>query len=492
MAPPADAQIAAAPQAAPTPAVAAPAAAAAAAAPLPAPDAALTEGLAQLDELLLQRRDPEVRDELAPGFEAARSSFTAACATRAEDSRCRAAIATLDALAGWQALADGSTSVGATGRAALQESLLTSLTAVTGTLPQTDAVRVAILFEAERPGEAVDVVAAAWSPSTPRALAYAPLHAEVRDWRDALPDATRLVPLLQAEAARPAPTTAASLGYLLLGAGRQREAAGDAAGAAPLFEQGAASFAASRDDPLASEWELATRRADCLVNAGNIHYAAAQAALAQGGVAAAATSLRAAEDDYSGALEAVPDDPDAARGLELTADAYLTPSPGQPDGDQAGIRELFGRAARRFDRPAWWNNYAFFCRETGRYEESYQAYCRCIELAPDNARWVNDTGLILLYHLDRDLDRAQALFERAWELGKAACDNPFVSDESRYENFLAYTDAMLNLAQLEGRRGQFGQAQQIIDELLKLAPERSDALALKAELDKAMHKETPP
>lgn len=451
----------------------------------PVPGAALAAGLAQLDELLLLRRDPDVSEELAPGFDAARQSLATACAAHADDARCRAALATLDALAGWQALVDGTTTVGATGRAALQESLLSSLAAVSGTLSQTDAVRVAILFEGERAAEAAEVVAAAWSSGAARALAYPPLHAELRDWRDALPDPMRLVPLLQREGARDAATTAASLGYLLLAAGRQHEGAGDAAGAAPLFEQGAASFAAAQSDPLASEWELATRRADCLVNAGDIHYAAARAALAQGGVPAAAESLRAAEAAYSGALEAVPDDADAARGLGLTADVYYE------GGDEDGIREVFGRAARRFDRAEWWNNYAFFCRETGQYEESYQAYSRCIELAPDNARWVNDTGLILLYHLDRDLDRAEELFLRAWQLGKAACDNSFVSDESRYENFLAYTDAMLNLAQLHGRRGQLDQATLIIDELLALAPERSDALALRAEIEKALQKETP-
>ena len=384
---------------------------------------------------------------------------------------------------------DGTTSVPGSGRTALQESLLSSLAAVEGTLPQTDTVRAAILFESERPAEAEEVVAASWSPPARRGLGYAPLHATVREGRDTVPDPQRLAKLLEDDAARGLATTDASRGYLLLVAGRQRLAADDVAGAAPLFEQGAASFALAGADPLAGEWELASRRADCLVNAGDLHYAAARAALETGGVSAAAPALHEAEVAYSGALDSVPDDEGAIRGLELTADAYLGGEGGQPD--QAGIRDLFGRAARRFDRPEWWNNYAFFCRETGQYEESYTAYCRCIELAPENARWVNDTGLILLYHLDRDLDHAQELFERAWKLGKEACDNPFVSDESRYENFLAYTDAMLNLAQLHGRRGELDRARSVLDELLVLSPDRRDALALKDELDSALQKETP-
>lgn len=456
-----------------------------AASEVPATDA-LAPGLAQLDELLLLRRDPQVSDELGLGFDEARRTLGSACDSRPGDARCRAALATLDALAGWQALVDGTTTVAGPGRAALQDSLLASLAAVEGTLPQTDAVRVAILLEGERPAEAADAIAAAWSPPG-RGLGSVPLHAGVREGRESLPDPLRLVPLLQTEAARDAASTPATLGYLLLVAGRQRQAAADAAGAATLFEAGAAAFAASRNDPLAGEWELASRRADCLVNAGDIHYAAAQQALATGGVPAAASSLAAAEEAYTGALDAVPDDEGAIRGLELTADAYLGGEGGEPD--QAGIREVFGRAARRFDRPEWWNNYAFFCRETGQYEESYQAYCRCIELEPENARWVNDTGLILLYHLDRDLDRAQELFERSWKLGREACENPFVTDESRDENFLAYTDAMLNLAQLHGRRGELDRARVILDELLALSPEREDALALDAQLDTALQKE---
>ena len=357
-------------------------------------------------------------------------------------------------------------------------------------MPQTDAVRATILFEDAQPGPAAEVVAAAWSSGARGALGYAPLHAAVRARRDELPEPLRLATLLQGDAARDVPAAPATLGYLLLAAGRQRLAVDDVEQAAKLFEQGAAAFAASRSDPLAGEWELATRRADCLVNAGDIHYSAGQQALATGGVPAATPALRAAEEAYSGALDAVPDDAGAIRGLELTADAYLTSAAGG-DGDQAGIRDVFGRLAKRFDRPEWWNNYAFFCRETGQYEESYQAYCRCIELAPDHARWVNDTGLILLYHLDRDLDHAQELFERAWQLGKTACDNPFVSNEDRDDNFLAYTDAMLNLAALHGKRGEIDEARTIVDELLTLSPGRSDALALKARLDTGQQKETP-
>lgn len=60
-----------------------------------------------------------------------------------------------------------------------------------------------------------------------------------------------------------------------------------------------------------------------------------------------------------------------------------------------------------------WNNYAFFCRETARYEESYTAYSRALELAPEDPGVLNDTALILQYHLNRDLEYAVELYERA-------------------------------------------------------------------------------
>ena len=53
------------------------------------------------------------------------------------------------------------------------------------------------------------------------------------------------------------------------------------------------------------------------------------------------------------------------------------------------------------------------------WERSYRWYERAVALSPDDARIINDCGLMLVYHLHRDLDRARALFERAIELGEA-------------------------------------------------------------------------
>jgi tetratricopeptide (TPR) repeat protein len=208
--------------------------------------------------------------------------------------------------------------------------------------------------------------------------------------------------------------------------------------------------------------------------------------LNEGGLELALPALERAEADFSEAYAALRDDDEARRGISLTADLYYQA------GDLAGIRDAFGRAARRFDDAEWWNNHAFFCRETERYEDAYAAYSRCIELAPDNARWVNDTGLILLYHLQRDLDHAELLFRRAWELGRAVTDNPFASQEAVQENFLAYTDAMLNLGRLMFEQGRLDEAATVVAELLALAPERPDARQLRNAIERARASDAAP
>jgi len=236
--------------------------------------------------------------------------------------------------------------------------------------------------------------------------------------------------------------------------------------AAEHYARAARGYLAGRgDDALLGPDQIDLRRADSFVAAGWCHYYL--------------EDLEEAETAFTRALEVVPGHERAIEGIDYVGDLHYA-------NDIADARDFFGRVAERFDetspRAEWWNNYAFFCRETGLYEESFAAYERCIELAPDNARWVNDTGLILLYHLARDLDRAEALFRRAWELGREVCENPFVEQDVYDENFLAYTDAMLNLSRLELVRGNLDEARDLVDELLEIAPDRVDARMLEQEI----------
>ncbi len=56
------------------------------------------------------------------------------------------------------------------------------------------------------------------------------------------------------------------------------------------------------------------------------------------------------------------------------------------------------------------------------WEKSYRYYCKAVELSPEDARIVNDCGLMLVYHLNREYDRAEQLFRRAAELGQEKLD----------------------------------------------------------------------
>jgi tetratricopeptide (TPR) repeat protein len=84
--------------------------------------------------------------------------------------------------------------------------------------------------------------------------------------------------------------------------------------------------------------------------------------------------------------------------------------------------------------PDWgfaWNNLGFACRDHGSnvaasgdpetamalWKESYAAYEKAVEFNPEDPRIVNDCGLMLVYHLKNDYERARELFAKAIELG---------------------------------------------------------------------------
>ena len=84
--------------------------------------------------------------------------------------------------------------------------------------------------------------------------------------------------------------------------------------------------------------------------------------------------------------------------------------------------------------PTWgpaWNNLGFALRDHGvllakngdskaatqEWEESWKAYGQAIRHEPQDERIVNDAGLMLVYHLERDYETAERLFKQAIELG---------------------------------------------------------------------------
>lgn len=117
------------------------------------------------------------------------------------------------------------------------------------------------------------------------------------------------------------------------------------------------------------------------------------------------------------------------------------------------------------------------------WERSYRHYEKAVELSPDDARIVNDCGLMLVYHLDRDLDHARALFDRAIGLGKsqlaALPANADPRERERLEE--AVGDAYQNIAVLlkEHRHEPFAVYRPFCEESVRYFPyQRREAAAL--------------
>lgn len=117
------------------------------------------------------------------------------------------------------------------------------------------------------------------------------------------------------------------------------------------------------------------------------------------------------------------------------------------------------------------------------WERSFAHYEKALALSPNDPRIVNDCGLMLLYHLERDYDRARNLFDRAIELGEKqlralAADAPRAEREHVEE---AIGDAYQNIAVLmRTRLGQpFASYAPFCEQSVRYYPyERREAAAL--------------
>lgn len=397
---------------------------------------------------------------------------------------------------------DGEYAAAAQGLADLAD----DLTYFQGSLPQTSWLLSELLFNLGRDGEAADALALGLSLWP----ADADLHGQVRAWAHVLPNPEDLANLLDERVAALDVADADFAGLALetlsmlqsqIGRTAYNEQRFAVSGLA--FDRAARSLARAATMPRQwSDDEIAYRRADNQVSAAYSFLGLAlDRWLQDRGSEEGAQAAEAAEELLTGALEAVPGHPAASEAVLWLGDYLMTK--GDPTGmtaaDQGQARDFYGRMAARFEVADWWNNCAFWARETGTaaeaagdaeeaerlYEMSYQAYEKTIALAPDNARFVNDTGLMLFYHLGRDAERAEELFQRAWALGREVCENPFVEEAVFEENFLAYTDAMLNLARLYLTRGELVAADDMCAQLLELAPERADARLTQRAIDAA-------
>lgn len=137
-------------------------------------------------------------------------------------------------------------------------------------------------------------------------------------------------------------------------------------------------------------------------------------------------------------------------------------------GDQALQRTLAFNESVLLRHPDRWgfvyNNAALAARDLGvqvaeggdeeaamqLWEKSYAYYEKAVGLSPDDARIVNDCGLMLIYHLNRDFDRARECFDLAIEVGQAQLDGLDADTDLRDRELLeeAVGDAWQNIAVL--------------------------------------------
>ncbi|MCB9897392.1 MAG: tetratricopeptide repeat protein [Planctomycetes bacterium] len=466
--------------------------------------------ITSLDEAIIQQLQWELWDQVEPTVNTGVDAVSRARQAGAPISVCAAVRETLVALLLRQddKLAKANAAEGETVDESALASVAERLAFAEGVLPQTTFLRVECLFELARDDEAQ----ASLSHGLVLWPANGRLHEQARTWANVLPDPEALALQLTQRVDRTGlsdPDTGGialeTAGVLFREAGRILYEADQAPEAAQRFERSVQLLQRSRSLPRSlPELDIRTKCAMTLVDESYAHLKDAKNRWHTNGPddPAASESAAAAEDAVVRALEMDPENAEAnQRAVLYIGDGFMTRGgDGTPrPQDFEEMRDFYGRMARRFDVADWWNNYAFWCRETGTtaenrgdkdgaaelYEKSYAAYQEAIRLEPDNARFVNDTGLMLFYHLGRDLDHAKELFQQAWKLGKDVCDNPFVDPAVYDENFSAYTDAMLNLARLYNVQGEYDRAKDVVDELLALAPNRIDAQMTRREIEGA-------
>ena len=119
-------------------------------------------------------------------------------------------------------------------------------------------------------------------------------------------------------------------------------------------------------------------------------------------------------------------------------------------GDRDQSRDLNHVTACLQDTADAWNNYAFLCRETGRFDDAFVGYQHALEREPESPQLWNDAAVVLQYHLPSadNLERARRMYGRALELAKAQLADGKASELVRRRAQKAKGDAEANLAAL--------------------------------------------
>ena len=114
----------------------------------------------------------------------------------------------------------------------------------------------------------------------------------------------------------------------------------------------------------------------------------------------------------------------------------------------------------------YWNNAGLFYRDAGEYllakddetstalgwqylESSLENYSKALVLEPENPVYLNDTAVILDYYLNRDLDRALEMYQRATTLAETLLAKPDLEASDRPGIQIALRDSKNNARKLK-------------------------------------------
>ena len=119
------------------------------------------------------------------------------------------------------------------------------------------------------------------------------------------------------------------------------------------------------------------------------------------------------------------------------------------------------------------------------WDKSYRYYEQAVTLSPEDERIANDCGLMLVYHLHRDYDRARQLFEKAIEIAQPKLDDlaEDATKKERDDASEAVGDPWYNIGILLMRQGRTQEALPFFDKAVEYYPyQRREAARLAAKI----------
>lgn len=149
---------------------------------------------------------------------------------------------------------------------------------------------------------------------------------------------------------------------------------------------------------------------------------------------------------FADVLRALPGD----RRTELAAVVQYLADRAYQKGRVPHSRDLNHVLACYKDSADAWNNHAFLCRETGRFDDALASYQYALGKEPDSPQLWNDGAVILQYHLPtpENLAKARTMYDKAIQLADKQLADDRLDATLRERAQKARADARANLAAL--------------------------------------------